>query len=158
MPKAKVARPSSLPISGKVTARSPYGIKIEGIEDWLNFSKPEYRKDPWEADDVQKDDWVQMDVSGTFIKSIVLVEPPADEPMVVESEEDNPFEGMETQPKRSAVALDREASIQRAVALKAAVELVVGMAGGQIEWGPTIVGRVLETYRKFNEALGDDGG
>ena len=145
MPKTKIAKPSSLPISGKVTARSHYGIKIEGIEDWFNFSKAEYRKDPWEADDVQKDDWVDMEVSGTFIKSIVLVEPPTDEPMVrrgSENEEDA-FEGIET------------VSDQRAVALKAAVELVVGMAGGQIEWGPTIVGRVLDTYRKFNEALSE---
>src|SRR3990172_3488858 len=142
---AKIAKPSSLPILGKVTARSHYGIKIEGIEDWFNFSKAEYRKDPWEADDVKKDDWVDMEVSGTFIKSIVLVEPPTDEPMVrrgSENEEDA-FEGIET------------VSDQRAGALKAAVELVVGMAGGQIEWGPTIVGRVLDTYRKFNEALSE---
>ena len=164
MPKTKIAKPSSLPISGKVTARSPYGIKIEGIEDWFNFSKPEYRKDPWEADDVQKDDWVDMEVSGTFIKSIVLVEPPTDEPMVKADHERNeaeqredPFGGIETQ--RSPIATDRERSIRRQVALKAAVVLVIGMAGpapvGQIA-GPINADYVIQIFRKFRNALNEE--
>ena len=78
----KTTKPSALPISGQVTAKSAYGIKIEGIEDWLNWSLPEYRKEPWEADDVQKGDWVDMEVSGKYIKSICLVEAPAEEGMV----------------------------------------------------------------------------
>src|SRR3989304_1698018 len=120
----KTTKPSALPISGQVTAKSDYGIKIEGIEDWLNWSKIEYRKEPWEADDVQKGDWVDMEVSGKYIKSIALVEPPANESMtspVLDSEED-PFEGVPgvstAEPMyRNPIATDRERSIQRQVAL-----------------------------------------
>src|SRR3990167_2352811 len=97
MPKTKA---SALPITGKVTARSPYGIKIDDIEDWFNFSKPEYRETPWEADDVQKGDYVDMKVSGTFIKSIALVEPPTSGGMVSQGGAPqfvapDPFEGWE---------------------------------------------------------------
>ena len=165
MPKGKA--PSALPISGQVTARSPYGIKIEGIEDWLNFSKKEYRKEPGEADDVQKGDWVNMEVSGTFIKSICLIEPPTGESMVRRAGDD-PFEGFETAPvegehvfnARNPIATNREQSIQRQVALKCAVELAIGMAGpppaGGVA-GPINADYVVMIYRKFAAALNETG-
>ena len=170
MPKM-TTKPSALPISGLVTARSEFGIKIEGIEDWLNWSKEEYRKEPWEADDVQKGDWVDLEVSGKYIKSICLVEPPTTEPMVkadhdrneAEQRED-PFEGIETLPDGSpALRLrnptDREQSIQKQVALKAAVELVIGMAGpapvGQVA-GPINADYVIQIFRKFRNALNEE--
>src|SRR3989304_1881644 len=116
----KTTKPSALPISGQVTAKSDYGIKIEGIEDWLNWSKIEYRNEPWEADDVQKGDWVDMEVSGKYIKSIVLVEPPTGERMVVPFEKGQPeedaFEGVDAEPRRNPIATDREQSIQKQVA------------------------------------------
>src|SRR3990167_9264672 len=161
MPKT-TTKPSTLPISGLVTARSEFGIKIEGIEDWLNWSKEEYRKEPWEADDVQAGDWVDMEVSGKYIKSICLVEPPTQESMVradhalneAEQAED-PFEGMDAEPRRNPIATDRERSIQRQVALKAAVELAIGMAKpveGQ-QPGPLTADWVIQIYRKFRAAL-----
>src|SRR3989304_4318856 len=110
MPKTS-SKPSALPVTGRVTARSPYGIKIDDIEDWFNFSKPEYRETPWEADDVQKGDYVDMKVSGTFIKSIPLVEPPPGESMVVGADfppEEDAFEGTGTSPRRSPIATERE--------------------------------------------------
>src|SRR3990172_4795313 len=104
----KTAKPSALPISGQVSARSPYGVQLEGgpEDGWYNLSKPEYRGEPWEGDDVQKGDWVDMTGSGgKWIKSIALTEPPPGEPMVrppsneagwVPNEmKDDPFEGME---------------------------------------------------------------
>ena len=179
MPKTKA---SALPISGRVTAKSAYGIQIHEMpEVWLNWSKAEYRKEPWEADDVQKGDWVDMEVSGKYIKSICLVEPPTQESMVrthmeraledaeggagslVESEED-PFEGMDVEPTqegraRNPIATDRERSIQRQVALYAAVQLAVGMRGVVIEGqtaGPLNTEFVLSIYRKFRSALSEE--
>ena len=167
----KTAKPSALPVTGRVTARSPYGIKIDDIEDWFNFSKPEYRETPWEADDVQKGDYVDMKVSGTFIKSIALVEPPTGERMVNElgewerptsrdrPPEDGPFEGIETEPARSPVATARDESIQRQVALYAAVQLAVGMQGKIPEGaqaGPLNTEFVLSIYRKFRSALAEE--
>ena len=162
MPK-KSAAPSALPISGQVTAKSPYGIKIEGIEDWLNFSKPEYRKAPWEADDVAKGDWVDMDVSGNFIKSIQIVDEPTGESMVRPEGapgEDDLFEGMETQPPgRNPAVTAREQSIQRQTALYAAVQLAVGMLGpvpeGQ-QAGPVNAAYVVAIYRQFRDALNEN--
>src|SRR3990167_9182660 len=165
MPKT-TTKPSTLPISGLVTARSEFGIKIEGIEDWLNWSKEEYRKEPWEADDVQKGDWVNLEVSGKYIKSICLVEAPSGKSMVVpfesvpgQEDEPDPFEGIETAPKRSPIATDLEQSIQKQVALKAAVELVIGMAGpapvGQIA-GPINADYVIQIFRKFRNALNEE--
>ena len=168
MPKT-TAKPSALPISGKVTAKSPYGIQIDVMpEVWLNWSKEEYRKEPWEADDVQKGDWVDLEVSGNFIKSIALIEPPTRESMVVpfekvdgQEDEPDPFEGMEgvaeTRP-RNPIATERERSIQRQVALKAAVELAIGMAGpteGQ-RAGPLNAAFVVEIYRTFRAALEEE--
>lgn len=34
---------------GRVSRVSETGIKIEGRENWLSFSKPEYRKEPFEV-------------------------------------------------------------------------------------------------------------
>ena len=168
----KTAKPSALPVTGRVTARSPYGIKIDDIEDWFNFSKPEYRETPWEADDVQKGDYVDMKVSGTFIKSIALVEPPTQESMIEEGmvsaagglvrhemAAQDPFEGIETEPARSPVATARDESIQRQVALYAAVQLAVGMQGKAPEGaqaGPLNTEFVLSIYRKFRSALAEE--
>ena len=158
MPKTS-SKPSALPITGKVTARSPYGIKIDDIEDWFNFSKPEYRETPWEADDVQKGDYVDMKVSGTFIKSIALVEPPTGESMVGDfPPEEDAFEGTGTSPRRSPIATEREQSIQKQVALKAAVELALGMAGLGVEGqkaGPLNAAFVVSIYRQFRDVLNE---
>jgi len=170
MPKT-TAKPSALPISGQVSARSPYGVQLEGgpEDGWYNLSKPEYRDEPWEWDDVQKGDWVEMTVSGgKWIKSIALTEPPTGEPMVVpfekvdgQEDEPDPFEGMEgvaeTRP-HNPIATDRERSIQRQVALKAAVELAIGRAGpteGQ-RAGPLNAAFVVEIYRVFRAALEEE--
>jgi len=162
MPKA-----TPLMIRGKVTAKSPYGIKMDGGEEWINFSKPEYREEPWEWEDVQKDDWVEIKRSGNFFKSICLVEPPTGEPMVMP---EDPFEGIETEPPsdtagwvpremaRSHIATDREQSIQRQVALKAAVELAIAMLGPVPEGqraGPVNAAYVVAIYRQFRDALNE---
>ena len=44
---------------GKVSRVSETGIKIEGRDNWLSFSKPEYRKEPFE-----------IPVVGDFVLSI----------------------------------------------------------------------------------------
>jgi len=167
MPKTK---PSALPISGKVTARSQFGIQIEDMpEVWLNWSKEEYRKEPWEADDVQKGDWVNMEVSGKYIKSIALTEPPTGERMVNELDEgpfpEDAFEGMEAggekdpgEPARRnpIIATDRDRSIQKQVALKCAVELAIGMLGPMPEGqraGPVNAAYVVSLYKQFRDAL-----
>ena len=169
MPKT-TAKPSTLPISGKVTAKSPYGIQIDVMpEVWLNWSKEEYRKEPWEADDVQKGDWVNLEVSGNYIKSIALTEPPTREPMVSDAlgggdkvAPEDPFEGMEgfsAGRPRNPIATERERSIQRQVALKAAVELALGMAGpppaGQVA-GSLNAAFVVDIYRTFRAALEEE--
>src|SRR3990167_7860724 len=58
-----------------VTAKSPYGVKLGKDEDWLNWSKEEYRHDPWEADKVKKGDvveveWAESDKGKGYISSI----------------------------------------------------------------------------------------
>jgi len=156
-------KPASLPMMGKVTARSPYGIKLDDMEEWINFSKPEYRDEPWEWEDVQKGDWVQITRSGNFFKSICLVEPPAGEPMVrgpeegyrAELGEGAPFEGVET--TRNPIITDREQSIQNQVALKCAVELVIGMAGPRDQGALALpaADQVVQVYRKFAAALNE---
>lgn len=175
MPKT-TAKPSALPISGQVSARAPKGILLEGGQEgeWYNISLPEWRGQPWEWDDVQKGDWVEMMVSasatGRWIKSIALTEPPTREPMVQPPSneagwgpnemKDDPFEGMEgveVRP-RNPIATDRERSIQRQVALKAAVELAVGMAApaeGQ-RAGSLNAAFVVEIYRTFRAALEEE--
>src|SRR3990167_1183124 len=114
----KTNKPVALSITGKVSARSPYGIKLEELGDeWVNFSKEEYREEPWEWDDVQKGDWVTIKRSGNFFKSIVLIEPPATEGMVTRPEEGyraelgegDPFEGVEAEARpRNPIITDRE--------------------------------------------------
>jgi len=157
MPKA-----SSLTYEVRVTAKSPYGIKADDGEEWLNWSLEKYREEPWEADDVQKGDWVQIKRSGNFIKSIQLVDPPAEEGMVrrgSENEEDA-FEGMELEPiesrARNPIATEREQSIQKQVALKCAVELALGMLGpeGQ-KAGPINAAWVVAVYKQFAAALNE---
>ena len=115
MPKA-----TALTYTAQVTAKSPYGVKLDDDDVWLNWSNVEYRKQPWDADDVQKGDWVEVERSKNFIKSIQIVEPPTEEPMVGTAkmrddihaladkmDEDAAFEGIETAPKRSPIATDR---------------------------------------------------
>ena len=57
---------------GKVSRVSDTGIKIEGKEDWFSFSKPEYRKEPFEIPIVG--DFVEYRYAkkgkGTWVQSI----------------------------------------------------------------------------------------
>ena len=166
MPKTKAA---TLPMTGRVKAKSAYGIQLEDMPDvWLNWSREEYRKEPWDAEDVEKGDYVDLEVSGKYIKSITLIEPPTGESMVVPSNEvgwvpnemkEDPFEGMETEVRRSPIATAREDSIQKQVALKCAVELAIGMAGpppaGGIA-GPINADYVVSIFRKFRDALNEE--
>ena len=167
MPKTKAA---TLPMTGRVKAKSAYGIQLEDMPDvWLNWSREEYRKEPWDAEDVEKGDYVDLEVSGKYIKSITLIEPPTGESMVSRPDgaphlgEEDPFEGMETEPPgdrrntlRNPIATAREDSIQKQTALKAAVELAIGMAGpppaGGIA-GPINADYVVSIFRKFRDAL-----
>ena len=165
----KTNKPSALPMSGKVKAKSAYGIQLEDMPDvWLNWSKEEYRKEPWDAEDVEKGDWVDLEVSGKYIKSIAIIEPPTEESMVVpfesvegQEDEPDPFEGIETVdgPRpRNPIATAREESIQRQVALYAAVQLAVGMQGKPpdgAQAGPLNTEFVLSIYRKFAAALNE---
>ena len=160
MPTTK--KQTALPMMGKVKAKSAYGIQLEDMPDvWLNWSREEYRKEPWDAEDVEKGDWVDLEVSGKYIKSIARIEAPTEEPMVrpVNEGDEDPFEGMETEAKRSPVATARDDSIQRQVALYAAVQLAVGMQGkvpeGQ-QAGPLNTEFVLSIYRKFRSALAEE--
>ena len=164
MPKTKVA---TLSITGKVTARSKYGIMLDDDETWINASDAEYRGEPWEWDDVQKGDWVTITRSGKYFKSITLIEPPTGESMVSRpdpiQEDLDPFEGLEAEglhhAPRSPIATARDDSIQRQVALYAAVQLAVGMRGVVIEGqtaGPLNADFVLSIYRKFRSALSEE--
>ena len=164
MPKTKAA---TLPMTGRVKAKSAYGIQLEDMPDvWLNWSREEYRKEPWDAEDVEKGDYVDLEVSGKYIKSITLIEPPTGESMVSRPDgaphlgEEDPFEGMETEPRpRSPIATARDDSIQRQVALKAAVELAIGMAGPPPEGGiaaPINADYVVSIFRKFRDAMNEE--
>ena len=58
-----------------VTAKSPYGVKLGQDEDWLNWSKEQFRHDPWEADKVKKGDvveveWAESETGKGYISSI----------------------------------------------------------------------------------------
>jgi len=57
---------------GRVSRVSETGIKIEGKENWLSFSKPEYRKEPFEIPIVG--DFVEYRYAkkgaGTWVQSI----------------------------------------------------------------------------------------
>ena len=166
MPKA-----ATLPMTGRVKAKSAYGIQLEDMPDvWLNWSREEYRKEPWDAEDVKKGDYVDLEVSGKYIKSITLIEPPTGESMVVGADfppEEDAFEGMETEPLgdrrntlRNPIATAREDSIQKQVALKCAVELAIGM--GQQPSNPTgsqmpiTTDFVVSIFRKFRDALSEE--
>ena len=163
MPKA-----ATLPMTGRVKAKSAYGIQLEDMPDvWLNWSREEYRKEPWDAEDVKKGDYVDLEVSGKYIKSITLIEPPTGESMVSRpdpiQEDLDPFEGLEAEglhhAPRSPIATARDDSIQRQVALYAAVQLAVGMRGVVIEGqtaGPLNTEFVLSIYRKFRSALSEE--
>jgi len=173
----KTAKPSTLPMTGKVKAKSAYGIQLEEMpEVWLNWSLPEYRKEPWHADDVEKGDYVDLMVSGKYIKSIEIIEPPADEGMVgtakmrddihalADEMDEDAFEGYETAPEgrenrmRSPIAVNREQSIQNQVALKCAVELAIGMRGTVTEGqtaGPLNGAFVVSIYKQFRDALNE---
>lgn len=58
---------------GAVTAKSKYGIILDGGDEWLNWSKPDYRGEPWEADSVVKGDVVELTVDGSFISTVQRV-------------------------------------------------------------------------------------
>lgn len=63
---------------GVVTARNQKGtgIKIEGSEDWLNFTKYDEQKlDPYRPDQAMKGVRVKAYVEGSFIRSICAVAP-----------------------------------------------------------------------------------
>ncbi len=51
-------------ITATVVAKSEYGIKIEDGGGWLNWSKPEYRSEPFNTE-VQKGDRVQITYAET---------------------------------------------------------------------------------------------
>src|SRR3990167_589733 len=137
----KTAKPSTLPMTGKVKAKGAY---------------------------------VDLMVSGKYIKSIEIIEPPADEGMVgtakmrddihalADEMDEDAFEGYETAPEgrenqmRSPIAVNREQSIQNQVALKCAVELAIGMAGPAGEGakpGPLNAAYVVGIYKQFRDAL-----
>lgn len=46
-------------VVGTVTAKSEYGLKLDSNEDWWNWSKPEYRGEPFQTD-VKKGDTVKV--------------------------------------------------------------------------------------------------
>lgn len=65
-------------ITATVVAKSAYGIKIEQDGDWMNWSKVEYRSEPFNTE-VQKGDRVQItyaesDSGKVFITTIDKVE------------------------------------------------------------------------------------
>jgi hypothetical protein len=61
-------------VSGVVTARSQYGIKIDDSEEWFNWSKPDFRGEPWEADDATKGKRVVAEVDGKYIQTIKVLD------------------------------------------------------------------------------------
>lgn len=132
----------SEPIEGRVAAVNDRGVKLEGREDWLNFSKPEYRGQPWQTPAVG--DNVRLTLSGKFVKTCEVVAAAASSP----------------------AASSRERSIERQVALKAAVELVspfMLLAAERLraeespnlseaaEWATEVVVNMAERFASFLE-------
>jgi len=72
-------------LQGVVTGKNRWGILLDR-GDWLNWSKEEYRKEPWDADRVSKGDVVELEVgedrdgNPKFISSIRIMEPSQDAP------------------------------------------------------------------------------
>lgn len=106
-------------VVGTVKAVSQYGVKIEGHEDWYNYSKPEYRMTPFEMDSMEKGARVELVVDGKYIQACKVVEAP----------EFDDFEPDPTPPPEALsgtrnVGYDRETGIIRQTCMKAAVEVV----------------------------------
>lgn len=63
-------------LTGIVTAKSEFGIKLDVHgDDWLNWSREEYRKEPWEADKAEKGKYVVCTVGerGKYISTIKVL-------------------------------------------------------------------------------------
>ena len=134
----------SEPVEGtveKVSMRDgePSGLKLKSEPGWRNFSKPEYRKEPYEiplvGDSVR---FWPSDSNEKFIQTIEVIERP-----------------QETAERAApdAYQVNKEANIARSVALKAAVDFVVGMSGGFAP-GPTFDEALSTVGNAYNEFLG----
>ena len=58
-------------ITGVVSAKSPYGVKIDDNEEWWNWSLPEYRGEPFDTT-VQKGDVVTVTYHEQEKKDVTL--------------------------------------------------------------------------------------
>lgn len=128
-----------LPFDGVVSAKSEYGIKLDGNDEWWNWSKPEYRDSPFEIPEKGQH------VRGKVIKDkyILAIE-------VVQNGELPP--AAQSYVEREKVRSD---SIRRQVALKAAVDIT--LAQGPQGLKPTEVVQSVRFYAEaFSEWLADE--
>lgn len=97
-------------LRGFISAKNEYGIKV-GDSEWMNWSKPEYRKEPFDdPDSLSVGDMVALVVNGKFISSVQRVG------------DSLPQNGAEPQ---AMPAGSRDQAIGRQVALKCATELAL---------------------------------
>lgn len=95
---------------GVIAEINDKGIKLKGQSDWLNFTKPEWREEPWDDVDVGDSVELGLDKSGKFIRSISATDAP----------------------RTTAPEVDRNHYIVREVAIKTAFEYA-----SHFPWGET---------------------
>ena len=125
--------------AGKVTRTSKYGIQLDGVDEWFNWSRD--LEDRTTADRVQKDDVVQVAiVDDKFVTSIeILPEPPSGSPAPSPDGNDQ------------WVLKDRR--LGRQTAAKASAEIMAAFIGNHsgVEWSEILknLDDLLEKYGAF---------
>ena len=142
-------------ITATVVAKSEYGIKIADDGDWMNWSKPEYRGEPFNTE-VKKGDRVQLtyaeaDNGKVYISTIDRVMRASEKE--TEALQDDPFPPAEEFPPDAASepvegTLDKDHSIVRQCCIKAAgVALQHNMGSAEEKAGMiTYLAGVLEDW------------
>lgn len=139
--------PEKTGVIGKihVTDGEPDGFQFKGERDWYNPSIVDYRSTPFEWPQAKEGDEVRIEFTTTdkgkrYFSVLQVIQKGEPEPAA-----------------SSNSASSRDRSIEKQVALKAAVELALGAwsKGDQGETWENIVGRVVYAFQEFVEGMGE---
>ena len=141
-------------ITGTVKAKSQYGVKMTDDGDWWNWSKPEYRGQPFDTSVVAGDmvhvEYAEADSGKTFISTIAKVVrgEPADLPGV--PFDDREFDGGEPAPS-TALPVRESLILQENAITAASVMYAACIAAGKDDLPTT---DEFNAYRKAIQAQG----
>ena len=107
-------------LTGIVTAKSQYGIKVEGDDDWYNWSKEDFRGEPWEADRATKGKRVLCEVDGKYIQTVKVLDDGTQPAPLVPGEPGQPSTATEWGYRQRDLLMCRESCAKSAVAIFAA--------------------------------------